>query len=330
MTRLCGLLIRLRMNLDKQLVFLLIASVLLLVALGRPTAELEHDVYRFVITFDVTQSMNVSDVALQGVPVTRLEFARAAVRRLLEQLPCGSQLGLAIFTEHRSFLLFSPVEVCDNYTEISTMLDKVDWRMAWAARSEVAKGLYSSLTLVSSLGQETRLIFLTDGHEAPPVHAGFRPQFSGAPGKVSGAIIGIGGSNPVPIPRLNNAGEVVGNWAATEVLQVDTYSLGRGANVEAEPMVGVDMSDVAGRIATGTEHLSSLREDYLQQLARETRLGYFRAETPQQLANRLAQPAFAHRKPVDTDLRWLPGMLAALGVLLAYVAVPSSRSSPHD
>lgn len=328
MTHLSGLQKRLRMNLDTQLVFLLIASVLLFAALGRPTAELERDVYRFVFTFDVTQSMNVSDAALNGAPLTRLEFARAAVRRTLQQLPCGSQAGLAIFTEHRSFLLFSPVEVCDNYTAISTMLDKVDWRMAWAARSEVAKGLYSSLSLASSLGEETRVIFLTDGHEAPPVHPEFRPQFSGTPGEISGAIIGIGGSNPMPIPRLNIEGKVVGNWTAGDVLQVDTYSLGRGANVEAEPMVGVDMSDVAGRIAAGTEHLSSLREAYLQQLARETRLDYFRPETPQQLGNWLTQSSFANHKPTDTDLRWVAGILATLSLLLAYVTVTFRRTRP--
>ena len=325
MTLLSGLQQRFRMNLDAQLVLLLIAAALLLAALGRPTAELERDVYRYVFTFDVTQSMNVSDASLNGARVTRLEFARVAVRRTLEQLPCGSQLGLAIFTGHRSFLLFSPVEVCDNYTAISAMLDKVDWRMAWAARSEVAKGLYSSLSLAGSLGKETRVIFLTDGHEAPPVHPEFRPQFFGTPGEISGAIIGMGGPNPMPIPRLNNEGKVVGNWTARQVLQVDTYSLGRGANVEAEPMVGIDMSDVAGRIAAGTEHLSSLREVYLQRLARETRLDYFRPETPQQLANWLTQAAFANHKPTDTDLRWVPGILATLSLLLAYVTVPAFR-----
>lgn len=325
MTLLSELQKRIRMNLDTQLVLLLIASILLFAALGRPTAELERDVYRFVFTFDVTQSMNVSDASLHGAPVTRLDFAKAAVRRTLELLPCGSQIGLAIFTEHRSFLLFSPVEVCDNYTAISTMLDKIDWRMAWAARSEVAKGLYSSLSLASSLGKETRVIFLSDGHEAPPVHPEYRPQYSGTPGEISGAIIGIGGSNPTPIPRLNYEGKVVGNWTAREVLQVDTYSLGRGANVEAEPMVGVDMSDVARRIAEGTEHLSSLREGYLQQLARETRFDYFRPETPQQLGNWLTQSTFAYHKATDTDLRWVPGILAMLSLLLAYVTVTAFR-----
>lgn len=317
---------RCRLYLDAQLALLLISSLLLLAALARPSAQLERDVYRFVFTLDITQSMNVSDAALNGASVTRLDFAKAAVRRSLQQLPCGSQLGLAIFTEHRSLLLFAPVEVCENYTVINAVLDRIVWRMAWAARSEVAKGLYSSLALAASLEQETRIIFLTDGHEAPPVHAEFRPRFAGTPGEISGAIIGIGGLNPVSIPRLDEKGKVVGSWTAGDVLQVDSYSLGRDANVEAEPMVGVDMSDVARRIAEGTEHLSSLRETYLQQLAGETRLDYFRPNTPQQLADWLTGSTFADQKPVETDLRWLPGILALLSILLAYVNVTAFRS----
>jgi mxaL protein len=318
---------RIRMNLDTQLYLLLLASVLLIFTLGRPTAVVKREIYRFVFTFDVTQSMNVSDVTLDGAPVTRLEFARAAVRRTLEQLPCGSEAGLAIFTEYRSFLLFTPVDVCSNYKEISTMLEKIDWRMAWAARSEVAKGLYSSLSLARKLPGGTQVIFLTDGHEAPPLHAELRPRFSGTPGEIRGAIIGIGGSIPVPIPRLDHAGRVVGNWDAREVLQVDVYSLGRTGSLEAEPIVGVDMSDVAKRIAEGTEHLSSLREQYLRQLARETRLDYFRPETPQQLQNWLARPGFASHKPAETDLRRVPGLLALLFLLLAYVALTTFRRS---
>jgi mxaL protein len=317
MTRLQQLTQRLRTNLDAQLL------LLLLVALGGPSAVLKREVFRFVFTFDVTQSMNVSDVAVSDAPVTRLDFAKATVRRTLERLPCGSQAGLAVFTEHRTFLLFAPVEVCENYAVLSTMLDRIDWRMAWAARSEVAKGLYSGLSLAAALGKETHLVFLTDGHEAPPVHPEFRPRFQGTPGEIAGAIIGVGGSEPAPIPRLDGEGKVVGYWAAGEVLQVDTYSLGRGADVQAEPMVGVDMSDVAKRIAAGTEHLSTLREAYLEQLAGETGLEYFHPETPQQLGIRLTQSGFADYRPAHADLRWLPGILAVLSLLFAYVETPA-------
>ncbi len=39
-------------------------------------------------------------------------------------------------------------------------------------------------------------------------------------------------------------------------------------------MVGVDQSDLQSRITRGTEHLSSLREDYLEQLSSALQLDY--------------------------------------------------------
>ena len=33
----------------------------------------------------------------------------------MQDIPCQSRLGLGVFSERRSFLLFNPVEVCGNY-----------------------------------------------------------------------------------------------------------------------------------------------------------------------------------------------------------------------
>ncbi len=332
MTGLKRIAARLAASMDSQLLLLLLALAMAIVAFSGPTADLNRDVYRFVFALDITQSMNVSDVAFEHEPVSRLEFAKQAVREALRRLPCGSQAGLAIFTEHRTFLLFAPVEVCENYAVLSTMLDRIDWQMAWAARSEVSKGLYSALDVTGQLGEETRLVFMTDGHEAPPVHPDFRPRFQGTPGRISGAIIGIGGTTPVPIPKLDAEGKTIGHWRAREVLQVDTYSLGRGAtDIEAEPMVGVDMSDVQQRIARGTEHLSLLREAHLRRLAGETRLDYFQPDTAEALGRWLERSPYAHQKVKETNLSWLAGAAAILCLLLALVRVPWRRlsSGPH-
>ena len=57
-------------------------------------------------------------------------------------------------------------------------------------------------------------------------------------------------------------------------------------------MVGIDNTDVARRIASGREHLSSLREPYLRQLATALGLHYHRLETPEALARRLSTRGF--------------------------------------
>lgn len=297
--------------------WLLIASVAMLAATAlRPVVTLERGVFRHLLVFDITQSMNVRDVELDGQPISRLELSKRAAVEALDDLPCGSSVGLGVFTGHRTFVLSTPVEVCAHYGELARMIEVVDWRMAWIARSEVAKGLYSALLASQEVGADTTPIFVSDGHEAPPINPGFRPRFDGLPGNVKGAIGGVGGMMPVPIPKLAPDGSQRGFWQASEVLQVDPYTLGRSGSV-SESMVGVEGNDVEQRIAAGTEHLSSLRESYLRRLADELRLGYRRIDTPADMSALLLSTELATSRAADTDLRWL---VASIG-LLALVAV---------
>lgn len=297
------------------------ALALLLVALARPTANLERDFFNYLFVFDITQSMNVEDAGPGGAQ-SRLSFAKQTVRESLAELPCGSRAGLAIFTEHRSFLLFAPVEICEHYGELADMLSVIDWQMAWAARSEVAKGLFSGLVVTRVFGPDAHIVFLTDGHEAPPVNPKFRPQLDKTePGEVTGLIVGVGGRSPVPIPRLDEDNNIVGYFSASEVMQVDTFSMGRTAgSAEGETMAGVDTSDLAARIKAGTEHLSFLHEQYLENLAQQTRLQYFRLDNGAGLASRLKSPDFAAPKTAETDLRGLIGLIALVLLILAYTA----------
>ncbi len=69
--------------LGKDAIPLLLALVLLVVALLMPRFQSQHDTYDFVIVFDITQSMDVEDYEIAGAPVSRLKYARAAVRRAL-------------------------------------------------------------------------------------------------------------------------------------------------------------------------------------------------------------------------------------------------------
>src|SRR6185312_7882169 len=51
------------------------------------------------------------------------------------------------------------------------------------------------------------VIFLSDGHEAPPLATGAHPQFDDVkPGEVRGWLIGVGGYTPLPIPRTDDDG----------------------------------------------------------------------------------------------------------------------------
>ena len=40
-----------------------------------------------------------------------------------------------------------------------------------------SKGIYNSIKIVSKLDPNVRLVFITDGHEAPPISPAYRPRF---------------------------------------------------------------------------------------------------------------------------------------------------------
>ncbi|MFO1350542.1 MAG: MxaL protein [Gammaproteobacteria bacterium] len=301
----------------RRLEWLVLTGLLLALTFILPSIELARPHFRYLAVFDITQSMNAADTADSS---TRLTFAKQALAAALGELPCGAELGLAIFAGHRVFMLFTPVEVCAHFGEIGAMIRAIDWRMAWEARSEIAKGLFEAITVARKLGQGTRVLFVSDGHEAPPVNLQFRTRFQGEPGAVKGLIIGVGGPAPTPIPKLDSEDKISGYWRADEVQQVDTFSLGRQyTSVEKEAMVGVDMHDTERRIRTGTEHLTYLHETYLRELAAEAGLGYISLRDPALLARQLTAPELAEPRRQETDVRWLFALAALIAFCARYI-----------
>ena len=299
-------------------VLLALAFALVVIALAKPTLPLSSGVFRHLVVFDITQSMNVGDATPSDAAPTRLEHAKAAVLEAAAALPCGSEIGLGLFAGHRTFLVLAPVEVCANYADISEIVRTVDWRMAWAARSEVAKGVHSGLAVAKALGPTTTLVFLTDGHEAPPLHAELRPRSPGNPDSDRGLLAGVGGSVPMPIPKLDPQGGNQGYWGAEDVLQVDELSLGRRTTVP-ESYAGFEAGDVAARIASGTEHLSTLRAAYLRSLASGLRLHYRHVGSADELMRAIQLPDLANKTETLRDLRPLLAGAALLLVAGSYV-----------
>lgn len=296
------------------------AALLLGLSFLNPGLRIEQSLVEHVVVLDITQSMNVADQQLAGQPVSRLAFAKDALRQALPQLACGSRLGWGVFTEYRSFLLVAPVEVCAHLGELQATLAGIDGRMAWAGNSEVAKGLHSAITVARQLPDKPSLVFVTDGHEAPPLNPRHRPAFDDKPGDVAGLIVGVGGPLPAPIPKTDALGRPLGFWRADEVMQSDRYSEGRGASVGREKLVDDEAAGAAlPRVVPGSEHLSSLHEGYLRLLAGELGLGFHRLQSGDALAEALTATALARPVLARADLRPVLAALAA-SLLLARLA----------
>jgi mxaL protein len=302
---------------------LALAALLLAGAGLAPSLSWQQPRSTQVVVLDITQSMNVrdqpaDDAAGPGAePLPRLLAAKQALRHALDGLPCGSKLGWAIFTEYRSYLLLMPVEVCEHRAELRESLAGIDGRMAWSGNSEVAKGLHSALDIARKVPGGASIVFVSDGHESPPLNPRHRPAFDDKPGEVPGLIVGVGGTWPAPIPKTDALGRPLGLWRADEVMQTDPRSQGRGGSVSGESLTedGAGQPTVGLGATPGAEHLSSLREPYLQLLAQENGLAYQRLRSSAALARALADPALARPVAVPLPGRSVLGW-AALALLL--------------
>jgi mxaL protein len=265
-----------------------VSMLLLALAAVTPPVRLPRKSFDYLVTFDISQSMNVTDVSLDGRPVSRLEWSRAAMRDALLHLPCGSKVGWSYFADYRSFTLLLPIEVCSNYDVLLAALERIDGRMRWANASNIAKGVYWARRYAAT-DPGVDIVFFTDGQEAPPLPPGQPPMPALDSGTVGGWLIGVGGDRPSPIPKTDDEGTLTGFWTVDAVLQDPSLPPG-----------------------TSHEHLSELREAYLQSLSSRLGLGYQRLDSAAALTRALLDGRWAHRVPTPTDVRWLPALLAVL------------------
>ena len=278
-------------RLDRESIGIALVLVLLLLALWMPRVELPGDSYNYIVVFDISQSMNVEDYEVDGVPVSRLDYARAAVRHVLPKLPCGSRIGWGAFTGYQTLLLMTPVEVCENYNDLLGSIAQIDGRMRWSNASEISKGVYWSVVAAQATQQRPDIVFMTDGHEAPPLDPAYAPRmFEDLKGRpIRGWLIGIGGVTPSPIPKIDEEGRRHGYWRAQEVMHGPATGENPGAPAE---------------------HLSGLREAHLGALAEQIGFQFARLVDASTLYAAMSDRRFVRRRSTPTDVAWIPVVLA--------------------
>lgn len=235
---------------------MLLVVILVILALFFPRTDRTVKVMDLMFILDITQSMDVDDVEVNGEKATRLEWAQEYTKQALQQLPCGSHVGLAAFSESRSLILMNPVEICSSYNDLTQMLSKIHGSMAWALSSEVSKAVFGAINQAKLMDPSPDLVFITDGHEAPPLHATLYPKYKKKLDGVTGVFVGVGGDELLPIPKHKFDGTADGFWTQGEVLHEDVY-----ASLRSE-------SDEIRNSRPKTEHLSSQKKDNIERLAK--------------------------------------------------------------
>ena len=274
---------------DTRLILLILAALALLPMFGDPFIRVAQPVRNYLFVVDITQSMNVRDYIVEGRPIDRLNFVKAALIRALPGLPCGSSVGLGLFTAWQTAVLFHPIEVCHHRREIDTAIRNIDWRMAWAPMSKVARAVDDALSQLSVGGQDdAALVFFTDGEEAPPVDVEqLATMEKGTSRRPRGVLVGVGDLRPSAIPQFNQGGNMVG------------YIQQGG-----QPM------------------LSGLQENYLRKLGRGAGLDYHRLRTSERLVNLLRSQRYADPHRAHLNISWVFGTGALALLAAVYVIAP--------
>jgi mxaL protein len=298
---------------------LLVAFGLVIGGLVLPRVKLTRDAYDVMAFVDITSSMNTRDLTLHGKPAGRLDVVKDRLHSFVTSLPCQSKFGLGIFTARRVFVLFEPVEVCENFASIDASITGLDWRMGWEGDSYITRGVHDAVPV--ALGLDTDLLFFTDGHEAPPLPwTGMQP-FEGTPGEVVGLLVGVGGKSLVPIPKFDDEGNENGVLGQDEVLQENRSGV-PPPDASSRPGWHPKWAPFGDVAVNRNEHLTSVKEDHLKTLASQTGLAYAYLTGANALREDFTTVARPRQVVVATDIRPYPAGLALLLLLILYGALP--------
>lgn len=290
---------------------LVAALLLLLIATARPTLPVERNIYSYLLVADISQSMNVEDMSLNGKPASRIAYTRQLLHDMITTMPCGTRVSLALFAGVSVAELYSPIEVCANYAAIQDTIDHLDWRTAWSGNSRIRESMLSVARTLRAMPEPAQVVFFTDGEEAPRLHAFNTRDLSNFQGGNGWLIVGIGSGKGTAIPKFDDKNQLIGYWGN------DSFAMQPGIAQISEQNIGIRDNNVAG--GEGDRYLSKLDEDYLKTLSKEVSGLYVRGDSLQAVQSAMKQQKPARHDIAPLEIHWLLAAIAGLLLLAAHL-----------
>lgn len=289
----------------RDLYTLLAAFSLLSLALLQPNISLKRNVYSYFFVLDITQSMNAADMKFNGKPATRLEHSKNLIRESLSSLPCGTKVGIGMFSGVNVVTLYVPVDVCENFNSIQDTLDHIDWRSAWTADSRVREAMLSTARVVANFPEPAQVVFFSDGEEAPKLHKFNTRDLSTLQSADGWLLVGIGTENGAPVPKYTEKNQLLGFWSH------ESMELAPGAAPIAAAGLLKRTKDIAE--TPQDRFISKLSESTMQAMAKEIGASYVRGDSFQALKSAMQQQKPARKEwtvlVIDFTLASLAGLL---------------------
>lgn len=292
--------------------FLLVSFILLLLALINPSIPINQSLYRYILIADISQSMNTEDMKINQKTVSRLDYTKHIMSRLVEDFPCGTKVSIGMFAGVSVSATYSPIEVCENFSNINTTISKLDWRATWSGNTRIRESVINLARLIRSFPESAQVIFFTDGEEAPKLHVFNTRDLEQFQGGNDWLFVGIGSDEGAPIPKYDNKNQLIGYWSN------DSFALQPGIAQISESNIGVRDNKVAS--GATDRYMSKLDSEYLEKLAKEIGGFYVDGQSYRAVKKEMKKQPPAWKAPDQYYLQPILCFLALLFFIARFVS----------
>ena len=292
--------------------FLLISLILLVLALINPSIPVNQSLYNYILIADISQSMNTEDMKINQKTVSRLDYTKHVMSRLVEDFPCGTKVSIGMFAGVSVSATYSPIEVCENFSNINTTISKLDWRTTWSGNTRIRESVINLARLIRSFPESAQVVYFTDGEEAPKLHVFNTRDLEQFQGGNDWLFVGIGSDEGAPIPKYDNKNQLIGYWSN------DSFALQPGIAQISESNIGVRDNKVAS--GATDRYMSKLDSEYLEKLAKEIGGFYVDGQSYRAIRKEMKKQPPAWKAPDQFYLQPILCFLALLFFIARFIS----------
>ena len=299
-------------------IFLFLAFIFLVIAFINPKFTMKKDISNYIFVVDITQSMLTIDAEINGEKVSRLNYAKDTLHKVLEQLPCKTKVSIGMFAGVSVAATYTPIEICENFSAVNETVERLDWRSVWAGNTRLRASMINLARLIRSFPEAAQVVYFTDGEEAPKLHAFNTENLNQFQGANNWLFVGIGSDEGTPIPKYDNKNQLIGYWSN------ESFALQPGvAQISAQNAGGRD-NNVSS--ASYDRYLSKLDEKYLISLAEEVKGNYINGGDVKNILAAMKKQPSAWRDDTEVHLRNFFAFLALLFFVMQFLSIDRFKS----
>ena len=303
---------------DKNISFLCLSIVFLILGLINPKVNIERDIHNYIFVVDISQSMLTKDMSIEGQKVSRLDYSKKLLQGIMDQLPCKTNVSIGMFAGVSVAATYTPINICDNYSAINSTIQHLDWRSVWSGNSRIREGLSNLARLIRSFPQSARVVFLTDGEEAPRLHTFNTRDLSQFQGETDWLMVGIGSEEGSAIPKYDSENQLIGFWS------IDSFALQPGIAQISESNIGARNDSIA--FSESDRYISKLNEKYLIEITSMIKGQYVKGDSVNSVVSKMNMIPPSWRDNSELPLRNLFVTLSLIFFLLRFNKLLSTIS----